>query len=546
MKSDGNPFVALGIAIGSSSDADQSRASALQEISASMRPVIQGLPTHTTITYPIIAAGKLRGAVRFDLDFETEAAQQGCRKFIGDASESLERFYLLHDRREAVERLATVDDERRLSDAAHADLRLDATAFALANEGRLVVGCDRLSVLIRRGARYRLTAVSGQDSINRRTSAAHALESVTRSCVATGDTITFPGATELAEDLTLALEDYVDESHAKRLVVAPLVRPPTAPDDDPSGVGPARPLGALVFEYFGETMIRRNESRLIDIVARTGAAALDNALKYDGLFLGRLWQRLGSWRSEALEPGTRRRTLFVLAAIAAGVVALATIPKEFTAYCRGTLNPVERRRVFAPLDGTVQRVAVKHGDRVSRGQLLIELRNTDLDIASADVAGRRTASAEQLIAVERTLFDEGRRITAEERARLSGERSQIREQLISLDRQIALYVEKRKQLSIVSPIDGEVTTWNTEDLLENRPVRLGQQLLTIAAVGGPWELELRVPDDRSGRVVEAARRSGEPLLVTYSPAVDPGLVRTGRVVEIENSAELRATTAIRS
>jgi multidrug efflux pump subunit AcrA (membrane-fusion protein) len=182
---------------------------------------------------------------------------------------------------------------------------------------------------------------------------------------------------------------------------------------------------------------------------------------------------------------------------------------------------------------------VRHGQPVKKGDTLVELRNTDLDIAQAEVEGRRTAAAEQISAVERTLFDEAKKLTSEERSRLSGERSRLREEIASLDRQLTLYADKRKHLVVVSPIDGEVTTWSADDLLENRPVRQGQQLLTVAAVGGPWELELRVPDDRSGRVVDAAAASNEPLRVTFSPAVDPTVIREGTVVEIHNSAELR-------
>jgi multidrug efflux pump subunit AcrA (membrane-fusion protein) len=252
-----------------------------------------------------------------------------------------------------------------------------------------------------------------------------------------------------------------------------------------------------------------------------------------------LWRTLGRWRKACFEPGTRRRTWMIILGVVAAMTALATIPADYTAYCRGTLNPTESRRVFAPLDGTVEEIAVKHGDRVVRGQTLVKLRNTDLDIAEAEVAGRRTSAAEQITAFERTLFDEAKRLTAEERSRLSGQRSQLREQLVSLDRQLQLYAEKRRQLVVVSPLDGEVTTWSADDLLESRPVRQGQQLLTVAAVGGPWELQLRVPDDRSGRVVAATQASAEPLRVTFSPAVDPGVVREGRVVEIHNSAELR-------
>jgi len=512
----------------------------LQEVRRTGKPWIDGGPSHTAIFYPFLAVGELRGVVRLDLAVETEAAQQGCLKFLGEAAESVERFHLLADRRAALHRAAKGDGERRLSAAVHAALNLSETAFALANEGRLWIDCDRLTVLVRHGRRYRIAAISGQDDVNRRTETVRSLEEVVRRCAVTGELLAFPGGEgDLDGELTQELEDYVDESHVKRLVVVPLVPPTAEVVDDGSHVPHREPLAALVVEYFGDTPPQPDELRRIETVARCGTAALRNACEYDTLFLLSLWRTLGRWRQACFEPGTRRRTWLSLCAVAAALTALATVPADFTAYCRGTLQPTERRRVFAPLDGTVKHIAVKHGARVVQGQTLVELRNTDLDIAEAEVAGRRIAAAEQLSAVERTLFDEGKRLTAEERARLSGERSRFREQIAALDRQLELYAEKRKLLVVVSPIDGEVTTWSADDLLENRPVRQGQQLLTVAAVGGPWELELRVPDDRSGRVVEAALASSEPLRVTFSPAVDPGVVRSGTVTEIQNSAELR-------
>jgi hypothetical protein len=144
-----------------------------------------------------------------------------------------------------------------------------------------------------------------------------------------------------------------------------------------------------------------------------------------------------------------------------------------------------------------------------------------------------------MTAVERTMLDEGKRLSAEEVARFSGDRSEIRQQLASIGRELALYAEKKRQAVVVSPIDGEVTTWNAESLLENRPVRAGQMLVDVAATQGPWQLELRVADDRSGRVATAAAQSAEPLRVTYSPATDPTIRGEGQVVEIQNSAELR-------
>lgn len=520
--------------------AQQPELARLNEVRRTLTPALDVGPTRTAIYYPLLAAGELRGLVRIDLAVETEAAQQGCLRFIGEAAASVEHFHLLADRREARQRATQIDDERRLITAVHAALDLSPSAFALANEGRLFIGCDRLSVLVRNGRNYRLLAISGQDDVHRRTAAVRSLEDLTRRCAATGELLAFPGSeTELDEELTRLLEAYVDESHVKRLVILPLVAPPAATPDAATPPPRNEPLAAVVVEYFGGNPPQADELRRIETVAHYGAAALRNAIEHDSLYLLPLWQTLGRWRKACFEPGTRRRSRLMIFVAVAGLTALATIPADYTAYCRGTLNPTERRRVFAPLDGTVDRVAVKHGERVVRGQTLVKLRNTDLDLAESEVAGRRTAAAEQMTAVERTLFDEAKRLTAEERSRLSGERSQLREQLVSLDRQLELYAEKRKQLIVVSPIDGEVTTWSADDLLENRPVRQGNQLLTIAAVNGPWELQLRVPDDRSGRIVAASNATAEPLRVTFSPAVDPGVVREGRVVEIQNSAELR-------
>jgi hypothetical protein len=67
-------------------------------------------------------------------------------------------------------------------------------------------------------------------------------------------------------------------------------------------------------------------------------------------------------------------------------------------------------------------------------------------------------------------------------------------------------------------------------------------LLSVADKTGPWELELRMPDDRLGHVNRAlaeARRSGRPLEVDYILATDPGTRHRGTVREIHEQAEVR-------
>jgi multidrug efflux pump subunit AcrA (membrane-fusion protein) len=485
--------------------------------------------------YPLSASGKLRAVVELRLSAPTEASRRGCTALLAEAAGAAERYHLLADHRTAERRAAETDQERRLLLATHRRLDTAPVAFALANDGRLVVGCDRLTVLRRYGRRCRVAAVSGQAHFDDRSGSVRALEALAARAVATGRRLEYPSETPGDPKTEAILARYVEQSQVTRVVVAPLA---VSDGEAPTAAAQASP-GVVVAEYFGRGRPASDERRRLDVVVRAGAGALANAIEHEGLFLYPLWKGLGKLRQAFLAKGTRRRTFALLAVAAAVVTALALVPADFTAHCRGSLQPVERRRVFAPIDGIVKRVAVRHGERVKQGQVLVELQNTELEIAVADAEGRRAALLERLTAVERTLLDEGKRLSAEEQARLSGDRSEAREQIASLDRELALYAQKRRQCTVISPLDGEVTTWNAESLLENRPVRRGQVLVHVAATDGPWQLELRVPDDRSGRIVAAAAASPEPLRVTFSPATDPTAVGEGRVVEIQNSAELR-------
>ena len=168
---------------------------------------------------------------------------------------------------------------------------------------------------------------------------------------------------------------------------------------------------------------------------------------------------------------TLPKTITIGGAVVALLLAMVLIPYDYSLRSDGHLQPVNRRDVFAALDGTVERVLVKHGDMVEKGQLLAELQNTDLEVQMEDVLGERAAAQEQLISLDRSNYDEGKRLTVEERNRIAGQRSELKQKLASLDQQLTLYRVKKEKLKVVSPIRGEVTTWNLEQTLKLRPVR---------------------------------------------------------------------------
>lgn len=501
----------------------------------------------TEIWAPWLVAGDLRGAVVVVFAITNPQAQQGCLRFVVEACESVERFHLLDDRRAALRRVEASEREQEFDAALRRSLDLKTLAAVIANDGRLFLGADRVAVLVPRGRSFRVAAVSGQTTLAQRGGAVRALRDIAAACAPPGETITYPNATASHDPkLAAALSSYVDKHFVKRFAFVPLLDTPPLNESNRDETKPtaprARRLGALIIESFGDGLAPADEARKIAVVARSASAALRSARQYESLWLLPVWRVLGNAWQACFGPGKLLRTALVVAVIGAVVAAAFLIEADDTAYCRGRLRPVAERRVFAPLDGIVREPLVKHGDTVRAGQPLVKLENTDLQIARADLQGKLTSAEQQKLAAEQTQLRTGAQSTPTDETRLAGEIDRLKKEIESLKNQIEMIDRKLAELVITSPIAGEITTWNADELLRGRPVRQGQQLLTVAAVAGDWELELSLPDDRSGRVVDAARTAAaeqKPLRVTYSPALDPGTVREARVVEIQNSADLR-------
>src|SRR4029079_13944508 len=84
------------------------------------------------------------------------------------------------------ERRRLVDEDHHRSELldlgkrTHRQLKLSATAYEVANEGRRRLDCYRLSVLMGSGCRCRLLATSGVSKVERRSGAARRLEKIAK------------------------------------------------------------------------------------------------------------------------------------------------------------------------------------------------------------------------------------------------------------------------------------------------------------------------------------------------------------------------------
>lgn len=413
--------------------------------------------------------------------------------------------------------------------ATHESLDMAETAYIVANEGRRLIGCDRVSVAIKRGGKCRVQAISGQDTIENRSNIVAALNKLATRVVAAGEPLWHDGTTEdLPPQIEEALEDYVDQSYGRNIAVLPLRQPQRKANDAQGAAGQIDRDGSHRGEVIGALIVEQIESDIppdifrarVDLVYEHGTRAIANSLTHSSLFMMPVWRTLGRmmwlFRSRTLP-----KTLAVMGLIVAIGAALVLVPLELELEAEGTIEPDVRREVFAPIDGEVIEVLVDHGAILEAGQPIVNLRNPKLEIELTELLGQIQTSTAELSRV-RGIMTERRGLEANERQQLQGEELEFKVRLESLREKLKLQQARMEQLVIRAPINGTVVTWDVEKTLRSRPVMTGQVLLEIADLTQPMHLELKMPDKRMSHLDRRILEVDQPdIPVTYILATDP-------------------------
>jgi multidrug efflux pump subunit AcrA (membrane-fusion protein) len=475
------------------------------------------------------------------------SAQRGCLDFLQAVGELIGDFH--RQRQLHNYRLWSTDLKRlqRFSEQVHRSWDLQETAFTIANEVRHLTACDRVSVLVRQATGCRLLAVSGVSTIHRRANAVRQLEQLADRVCTLEQPLWYPdGCGELMPEVEQSLQTHLDESHAKVIAVLPL-----QPDFDDAQPNGGESVGVLVVERFAGTLDEPLRWQVTAVRGHCGLA-LQRAHELNRIPLLRLLRALT--RNDWFTRGRRQGILLTLAAMLTVGLALAVIPANFRVEARGELQPVDVRDVFAPADGVVGELRVRHRQQVAADEVLAVLRRAELDLQFEQVLGELQTARKRFTAVE-TERMQNLRDTAEQRqryGRLTAEQEELRQQIAGLEAQHAILQQQQAELQVRSPMAGEVLTWNPQSLLEARPVARGQILLTIGDLAGPWQLELRIPDRRVAQVLSAREQSGDELPVSFLLASDPArkhhgvLDRVGLRTEISEreGAFVLATVAL--
>jgi len=473
------------------------------------------------------------------------AAQKGYLRFLMQMCDMASDYFKSLQLRSLSDRQSLWSRLEEFTRLIHQSLDPAETAYTLANEARRLIECDRVTISVRRGRRQVIEAISGQDVVNKRSNVVRLLGDLATVVATARENVWFCGDTsQLAPQIEDALQQYVDESHSKTVIVIPLGRPAPPPSDEAEADRPADPpppVGTMIVEQIEDSRITPQLRQRVEVVAQHGAVALANAVEHNEIFLMPLWKAIG--RSKVI---TEARMLPKTAAVGIVIVLLLLTllfaPWPYKLHARGTLEPVLRRDVFAGIDGIVDEVLVVHGQHVNQGDILARLRNSELKQQILEIEGQLAANQKQVATIRRELADL-RMLSAQERNRLTGQLAELEARQISLAAQLAILREKEKELTVLSPISGDVVTWDVYNRLINRPVNRGQALMRIADTSGEWELELHMSEDRMGEIALArqqvkAQDPSQDLTVEYVLATDPGRTRTARVKDVYVSAEV--------
>jgi hypothetical protein len=482
----------------------QGRAELIPPMSSSLAEG-EGNPTRfLLVTAPMQSPKETVGLIEiFQRPDSAPDAQRGYLKFVEHMAKLVSDWIKGHTLQEVSNRQELWQQSDQFARLVHDNLDLRDTAFTIANEGRRLIDCDRVSVAIMKHGKAKVIAVSGQDSIENRSNTIQALNTLATRVVLSGEPLWYDGSTEdLPPQIEEAIEDYVDISHGRTVTVLPIRQPERKIEGDvlaqrnESNEARIRReiIGALIVEQIETQLSRPTLEGRTDLVYEHACRALSNAQDHSNILFMPLWRFLDRclwmFRGSALP-----RTLSILGLIGAAILAMFLVPLDFDLQGNGSLKASDERQVFAHTDGEVEKVLVDHNDPVKKDEPLVVMKNAELDHQIETTRGQLSQSQTQAYELKRLLND-NTRMTEADRIRYDQDVKQAEQEVLNKDKELKILLERREDLYRLSPIDGIVTTWDVKKVLNARPVVTGQVLMNIANPNGPWEVEVLMPEKR--------------------------------------------------
>lgn len=390
-------------------------------------------------------------------------------------------------------------------------------AFQVANDGRRLINCDRLSVGIRYASKPIIEAISGADVIERRSNLVRLLQRLAGRVLEWGEKLVFTGNKDesLPPKIIQALDAYLAESGCKLLVVLPL-----KDDRDKDKKKPFRSV--LIMESFDPPTDPQQMIARLDVVGKHSCPALFNSIQYKRIPMRFFWLPLAKVQ-EGLGGAAKAITFAVAIGLILLIAMLYLVPYPLKMDSVGHLQPEIKRKVFSPVEGIIKELNVQPGELVSESRALGVMHDAQLE------KEMRTYRKDILYAAKDSMMWEQRSNKGTESERLSSlveaEKAKILRQ--SKERELESLIKRAhadpqpqkegffflkapqftSQESLkVGKKDWMVLSTAFQENLTNRAVKPSEELLRLGAVDGPWEVELKIPQQHIGQVLRGFER----------------------------------------
>jgi multidrug efflux pump subunit AcrA (membrane-fusion protein) len=523
--------------------------------------VIEGVPQafnpteYALIISPLLVDKQVVGLLEILMDPTRRAAQQkSTLRFVSDLCDLAATYLKNRQMRQMMSQQRLWNQLEGFTHQIHGSLDLKETAYAVVNDGKRLVACDRLTVALKIGGRTMVEAVSGQEVVEQRSNLVRELTRLCKVVIRSGEDLVYTGNTDgLAPDIRDALEMYVDESGSKVVVVTLLHKPEVLETGPETKVKEKVPFGCLVAEQIGDELAPTDMHARTEVVSRHASTALFNSQEHHKIFLKPMFKLLGSpWRM--LRGRTLAKIGAALAAILAVIAAMAFVPCTLTIEGHGKLIPEARHKIYAPVAGIVGEVLVDHDARVKKGDILAKLDSFELQKELKRLIADNQKALSQMSSLEIQSQKLASSQDNQEQLQIQAQKAEARITAKSTKEQIDILNEQIDSMIIRSPQDGIITTWEAKKNLLGKPVEIGTELLTVQATDGDWILEVEVPDDDMGpilaaqskldkEIAEGKKKVGTPLRSYFVPMTGPETLYEGYVVRIAPNAEAVAEAA---
>jgi hypothetical protein len=408
------------------------------------------------------------------------------------------------------------EDLEKFARQIHGSLNPTEVAYLIANEGRRLVSCDRLSIAVREGRKAAIEAISGADVVEKRSSLVQLQRTLAEKVADWGERLVYQGTKDesLPAPVLQSLDAYLAESNSKFLVVQPL-------RDEREKDNGRPPRTTLVMESFEPALAPEQLLARLDVVGRHATSALYNAVEHRRIPLRYLWMPLARYQ-EGFSSKTRAIAATAGAAALILLLLLIIVPYPLKMEASGHILPEHRGWVFSPRKATVKSFPdyVVTGATVLKGQSLIEMFDKDLQDqliklrseiqnAEAEIASLRQQSvAKQNTTEYPTIMADLRRNEVL--------RAQKKSELDALIKQTNPVQGKLGYFRITAPLSGMVLNAKFQENLLGKTVEPSEPLLRVGDRDRPWEAELRIPNRHIGQV----RRAFEGMPSNHELDVD--------------------------